>query len=80
MTTEIVEMPCVDSPRSMEIIIRIDLADVIQADFNPLDMALANDVFYGKPSETPLADKLLWLETLMRRVEEAAARRRKASA
>lgn len=53
--------------------ITITHEDYIRAKLTPFDYALLDDVDTGKPSNTPLADKLLALEVLMRRIEEAGS-------
>lgn len=58
------------------IVVEISDKDVMWADFTDFDFALWKDITDGPPSDTPLADRLLGLETLMRRIEEGGAKRR----
>lgn len=51
-------------------------ADYLLAEFSEFDLALLNDVDSGEPSSTPIADKLLALEMVARRIEEAYAKKR----
>lgn len=41
-----------------------------QVNLSEFDQALLNDVEHGEPSSTPIADALLGLETLVKRIEE----------
>lgn len=51
----------------------INAMDYTLAQLTDFDYALLHDIEYGKPSKTPIADKLLGLETIVRRIEEAVA-------
>ncbi len=51
--------------------IRIAKHDAARAKLTPFDYALFDDIQNGEPSKTPMADQLLGLETLVRRIEEA---------
>jgi hypothetical protein len=53
------------------IIIKITRADMQRAKLTDFDHALFNDIQNGEPSNTPMADQLLGLETLVRRIEES---------
>lgn len=44
------------------------------AKLSPIDYALLDDIDNGEPSSTPLADKLLGLEMIVRRIEESRSR------
>jgi len=54
-------------------IIKICLAktDLATAKFDRFDYALFDDIDNGEPSDTPMADILLGIETMMRRIELA---------
>lgn len=54
------------------ITIRLTRADMTSAKLTKFDYALFDDIQNGKPSNTPMADQLLGLETLVRRIEESA--------
>ncbi len=51
--------------------IRIAKADKSLATLTDFDQLLFDDIENGEPSNTPMADQLLGLETLVRRIEEA---------
>lgn len=50
--------------------IRLTKADMATAKLTRFDYALFDDIQNGEKSNTPLADQLLGLETLVRRIEE----------
>lgn len=50
--------------------IHLDNISLAKVKLNKFDQALFDDIEHDKPSKTPLADKLLGLETLVRRIEE----------
>lgn len=49
----------------------ISASDYTAAKLTPADYALLDDIENGEPSNTPLADQLLGLEMIVRRIEEA---------
>lgn len=51
--------------------LHIAYGDQIRAKYSEFDHALFHDVDHGPPSTTPIADRLLALETMVRRIEEA---------
>lgn len=51
-------------------------ADYTDAKLSAFDYALLDDIDNGPPSKTPIADRLVGLEMIVRRIEEAAERRR----
>ena len=53
------------------ITIKLTKADMVSANLTKFDHALFDDIQNGDPSNTPIADQLLGLETLVRRIEEA---------
>lgn len=59
------------SDMSRTITVHIGRKDWMKAKLTKFDEALFDDIQNGEPSKTPLADQLLGLETLMRRIEEA---------
>lgn len=61
-----------DIPTGDRIInIRLSKADMALANYSRFDRALLDDIENGEPSNTPMADKLLGLEIMVRRIEEA---------
>lgn len=54
--------------------VTISAVDYTLAQFSQFDYALLDDIDNGEPSSTPLADKLLGLEMIVRRIEEAHAK------
>lgn len=57
---------------TMTYTLEINAAEYIDANLTDFDYALIHDIEHGKPSNTPIADQLLGLETIARRIEEAA--------
>lgn len=57
--------------------IRLTMSDMASAKLTPFDYALFDDIQNGEKSDTPMADQLLGLETLVRRIEETAAQHKK---
>ena len=53
------------------IVIMLDKADIASAKLTKFDLMLFDDINNDNPSSTPLADQLIGLETLVRRIEEA---------
>jgi hypothetical protein len=53
--------------------LHLDGTSLAMVNLDNLDRALLDDIDHGKPSKTPLADMLLGLETLVRRIEEQQA-------
>jgi hypothetical protein len=53
----------------------ISATDYTEAKLTNFDYALLEDIDHGKPSSTPIADQLLGLEMIVRRIEEAKARK-----
>lgn len=53
----------------------VSASDYTNVHLTAADYALLDDIDNGPPSSTPLADRLLGLEMIIRRIEEAAARR-----
>lgn len=51
----------------------VSASDYTSAKLSRADYALLDDIDHGEPSSTPLADKLLGLEMIVRRIEEAKA-------
>lgn len=51
--------------------IRLTKADMVKAQLTKFDYALFDDIQNGEKSNTPMADQLLGLETLVRRIEES---------
>lgn len=70
-----------DNMAGNELIIEIHISkvDYVAAKFTDLDHALLYDVEHGSPSNTPLADQLLALETIVKRIEEASLTSKKES-
>lgn len=65
-----------DFPRNCKVYkITIDARDYTMAKLSPMDYALLEDIERGEPSSTPLADQLLGLEMIVRRIEEAKNRK-----
>ena len=62
-----------DDPSRTEMVYTIHIAakDYVTANFTKFDHLLFDDIDHGKSSDTPLADKLLGLETIVRRIEKA---------
>lgn len=58
--------------RTFELRLDLDIssADLASVNLSDFDRALLDDIENGIPSNTPIADKLLGLETLVRRIEE----------
>lgn len=52
----------------------VSASDYTAAKLSAADYALLDDIENGEPSNTPIADKLLGLEMIVRRIEEAKAR------
>ena len=52
------------------IIIKLTKMDMARAKLTKFDHLLLDDIKNGEASRTPLADQLLGLETLVRRIEE----------
>lgn len=50
--------------------VHLDTKSLRTVKLDPMDEALLDDIEHGEPSKTPLADKLLGLETIVRRIEE----------
>lgn len=50
--------------------LKITREDLARVRLDPFDQMLIDDVNTGEPSNTPVADILLALETLTRRIEE----------
>lgn len=71
MTTKLTAQ---DSVNGLERVftLRVNKAEWAAAKFDNFDLALIQDIEHGRPSETPLADELLGLETVVRRIEESA--------
>lgn len=53
----------------------ISRVDYMMANFTEFDDALLHDIDHGKPSDTPMADLLLGLEMIVRRIEESWAKK-----
>lgn len=53
------------------IVIKLARADMQRVNLTKFDQMLFDDIQNGEPSNTPMADQLLGLETLVRRIEEA---------
>lgn len=51
--------------------ITISASDYTTAELTAFDYALLHDIDHGKPSDTPMADQLLGLEMIVRRIEES---------
>lgn len=51
--------------------VTVDARDFTMAKLTPMDYALLEDIENGKPSDTPLADRLLGLGMIVRRIEES---------
>ena len=47
--------------------------DFVTVKLDRFDQALLDDIDHGEPSNTPIADRLLGLETLVRRIEQQTA-------
>ena len=63
-----------DFPTGDRIInIKLTKRDLMKAKLTKWDYLLFDDIQNGKKSATPLADQILGLETLVRRIEEANA-------
>ena len=54
----------------------VSASDYTEAKLTQADYALLDDIDNGEPSSTPLADKLLGLEMIVRRIEEAKSRKK----
>jgi hypothetical protein len=53
----------------------VSASDYTDAELSAADYALLDDIDHGEPSSTPIADKLLGLEMIVRRIEEAKTSR-----
>lgn len=61
-----------DVPTGDRIInIRLNKSEMAMAKLDNFDRLLLDDIGHGEPSNTPLADQLLGLETLVRKMELA---------
>ena len=52
------------------IVIKLAKSDMQLATLDKFDHMLLDDINHGEPSNTPIADQLLGLELLVRRMEE----------